>query len=86
MRHERITVNPAVMVGKPVIKGTRILVHFILSKLGAGMTIAEIIADYPRLTPEDIFAAAAYAADVIGNEDIFLATPSRQISSDKVTT
>ncbi len=62
MFHERIEINPAIMFGKPVIKGTRITVEHIMRKLGAGMTIPEIIVDHPHLTPDDIHAAAAFAA------------------------
>jgi uncharacterized protein (DUF433 family) len=63
MTHDRIDINPDVMFGKPVIKGTRITVEHILRKLAGGMTIGEILADHPHLTPEDIYAAAACAAD-----------------------
>ncbi len=67
----RIEVNPEVMLGKPVILGTRITVELILRRLSEGATAADLIADYPRLTPEDIHAALAYAADVVAHEDIF---------------
>lgn len=80
MKHERITVDPRVMVGKPVIKGTRITVESILRKLGAGMTLAEILDAHPHLTPEDVYAAAAYAADTIANEEIILAGPGNAVS------
>ncbi|MCQ3931112.1 MAG: DUF433 domain-containing protein [Chloroflexi bacterium] len=63
MKHERITVNPRVMVGKPVIRGTRLPVEQILRELGDGLTISELIEAHPRLTPDDIYAAIAYAAD-----------------------
>src|SRR5262249_47636124 len=61
--HERIEVNPAVMLGKPVIRGTRITVELILGKLAEGATEAELLDGYPRLTAKDIRAAKAYAAD-----------------------
>ena len=70
MVHERIEVNPKVMVGKPVIRGTRVTVELILRKLGAGMTEDEIIADHPRLTIEDIRAAQAFAADYLADEEL----------------
>jgi uncharacterized protein (DUF433 family) len=57
-RHDRIALDPAVMLGKPVIRGTRITVVQILRELGAGMTVEEILAAHPRLTAEDIRAAA----------------------------
>lgn len=63
MKHERIAVDPAVMVGKPVIKGTRITVQQILEELAGGMDSAAIIDAHPHLTTDDIYAAAAYAAD-----------------------
>jgi uncharacterized protein (DUF433 family) len=70
MSHERIEINPEVMGGKPVIAGTRIPVETILRKLGAGVADEEILADHPRLTPEDIRAAQAFAADYIADEDL----------------
>lgn len=73
MAHERIEINPEVMGGKPVIRGTRIPVELILRKLGAGMYIAAIIADHPRLTPADIQAAQAFAADYLADEEVTFA-------------
>jgi uncharacterized protein (DUF433 family) len=70
--HERIEVNPAVMLGKPVIRGTRITVELILRKLGEGATEAELLDGYPRLTPEDIRAAQGYAADVLAAGEAIL--------------
>ena len=70
MVHERIEINPKVMVGKPVIRGTRLTVELILRKLGAGMTADEIIADHPRLTIKDIRAAQAFAADYLADEEL----------------
>lgn len=74
-RHERIVVNPRIMVGKPTIKGTRITVELILRKLGAGMTPEEILKDHPHLTPDDIRAAQAFAADYLADEAVVLAEP-----------
>jgi uncharacterized protein (DUF433 family) len=54
MSHERIEINPEIMAGKPVIRGTRIPVETVLRKLGAGMTADAILADHPRLTRDDI--------------------------------
>ena len=54
--HERIEINPLIMGGKPVIRGTRAPVETVLRKLGAGLTPEAIVADHPRLTPEDIRA------------------------------
>jgi uncharacterized protein (DUF433 family) len=67
-RHPRISVDPAVMLGKPVIRGTRITVELILRKLSEGATMEYFQDAYPRLTPDDIRAAAAYAADMIADE------------------
>ena len=57
MTHDRIEINPEIMGGKPVIRGTRIPVEIVLRKLGAGMTVDAILADHPRLTRDDILAA-----------------------------
>jgi uncharacterized protein (DUF433 family) len=70
MANERIERNPAIMGGKPVVRGTRIPVELVLRKLGAGMPIEAILADHPRLTPEDIRAAQAFAADDLSEEDV----------------
>ena len=63
-RHPRISIDPAVMVGKACIKGTRITVELILRLLGEGCSIADVIDDYPHLEREDIMAALAYAAEL----------------------
>lgn len=65
---ERIVIDPAIMVGKPVIKGTRIPVSLILNLLASGADNAEILKDYPDLADQDIHAAIAYAADRIDRE------------------
>ena len=69
---DRIEVNPDVMLGKPVILGTRIPVELIVRKLGEGATEADLLDAYPRLTQEDIRAALAYAADSLAHETIVL--------------
>jgi uncharacterized protein (DUF433 family) len=69
-RHERINVNPNIMFGKPVIKGTRITVEQILRKLALGMTLEQIMEDHPRLTVDDIRAAEAFAADYLADEEV----------------
>jgi uncharacterized protein (DUF433 family) len=61
MTHDRIEINPEIMAGKPVIRGTRIPVETVLRELGAGMTTDAILADHPRLTREDILAAQSFA-------------------------
>ena len=70
MFHERITIDPKVMFGKPVIKGTRVSVELILRKMGEGMTDEQILQHHPHVTIEDIRAAAAFAADHLAGEDI----------------
>jgi uncharacterized protein (DUF433 family) len=77
MPHERIEINPTIMFGKPVIKGTRITVEHVLRKLAGGMTIADITADHPHLTPDDIYAAVAFAADYLAQEEIVFADGQR---------
>jgi len=58
---ERITIHPKVMVGKPVIKGTRLTVEYILNLLAHGATVAEILEEYEGLTPEDVQACLLFA-------------------------
>lgn len=70
MAHEnRIEISPKIMLGKPVIRGTRIPVELILRKLGEGATEAELLDAYPRLTREDIRAAMIYAANALAHEE-----------------
>ncbi len=57
MKHDRIEINPEVMAGKPVIRGTRIPVDMILRKLGAGLSLEEILEDHPHITAEDVRTA-----------------------------
>lgn len=66
---ERITANPKVMLGKPVIKGTRITVELILRKIAGGYSFDEILEMYPHITKEDILACVGYAVSVIESED-----------------
>ncbi len=65
MAHDRIECNPAVMLGKPVIRGTQITVEHILRELGGGATAEALLRDHPRLERGDIDAALAYAADYL---------------------
>ncbi len=67
----RIVVDPKVMVGKPVIKGTRIPVYEIIHRVAQGWTFEDIIEDYPRITKEDIKAALMYASELVEGEDVF---------------
>lgn len=69
---DRVVTNPAIMLGKPVIKGTRITVELILRKLSEGMSIEQLLASYQHLSREDILAALTYASDLIANEEIII--------------
>jgi len=71
-RRDRIEINRKVMLGKPVIAGTRIPVEMVLRKLAAGMSVEAVLRDYPRLTREDVQAALSYASEAVGQEDILL--------------
>jgi uncharacterized protein (DUF433 family) len=68
---QRLIIDPRVMTGKPVIRGTRIPVELIVRMLAQGIPEDEILQEYPRLQPEDIRAALAYAAQVLAHEDVF---------------
>ena len=67
---ERIVINPQIMVGKPVVRGTRIPVELIVRMLAQGISENEILSEYPRLQQEDIRAALGYAAQTLAHEDI----------------
>ena len=69
---KRITADPKIMLGKPVIKGTRITVELILRKLSEGMNVNEVLEAYPHLKKEDIMAVLSYSADVISREEIIV--------------
>jgi uncharacterized protein (DUF433 family) len=67
---DRIEVNPDVMLGKPVIRGTRIPVELILRKLSDGASEADLLEAYPQLIRDDIHAAMRYAADALAHEEV----------------
>jgi len=69
-RASRIVVDPKVMLGKPVIRGTRITVEVVLEKLAAGLTVEKILEDYPRLRRKVILAVLEYASHAVGAEEI----------------
>lgn len=69
---DRILIDPKIMRGKPVIRGTRIPVELIVRKLSEGATEAELLDAYPALTPEDVRAALAYAANAVAHEETIL--------------
>jgi uncharacterized protein (DUF433 family) len=78
LAHPRIEINPDIMFGKPVIKGTRITVEHLLRKLAGGMWIEQILHDHPHLAPDDVYATAAFAADYMAQEDIVFAGAQHQ--------
>ena len=69
--HPSLAIDPDVLLGKPVIRGTRLSVEFIIGLLADGWTEAEIVANYPGVAHEDILACLAYARDALGAEKIF---------------
>ncbi|MDX2288728.1 MAG: DUF433 domain-containing protein [Hyphomicrobiaceae bacterium] len=69
MPHDRISCNPNVMMGKPVIKGMRVTVEVLLRRLGKGVSVEELMAEY-KLSREDILAAQTFAADYLRDESI----------------
>lgn len=66
-----VEINPQVMMGKPVIKGTRITVEMVLESLSAGETVENLLEAYPRLTKEAILAALSFAAEALKGEKIY---------------
>jgi uncharacterized protein (DUF433 family) len=68
---EHISVDPKVLVGKPVVKGTRLAVELIIDLLGKGWTQEQILDSYPNLTAEDIRACLAYASEVLHVERVY---------------
>lgn len=69
---ERIHIDPSVMMGKPVIRGTRITVELILRKLAEGSSESDLLEDYPHLAIDDIRAAVAYGAASVAHEQVVL--------------
>jgi uncharacterized protein (DUF433 family) len=69
---ERITVDANVLAGKPIIKGTRIAVEFVIDLLGRGWTVEQVLREYDHLSREDVQACLAYAGDVLKSERVYL--------------
>ena len=67
---QHIQRNPEILLGKPIIKGTRISVELIMRKLAGGYSFEDVLKAYPHITKEQVAAACEYAADVIANEEI----------------
>jgi uncharacterized protein (DUF433 family) len=73
---DRIITDPATMLGKPVVRGTRITVELVLRKLSQGATEVDLLDAYPHLTQADIRAAIKYAADVVAHEEVLTSGPT----------
>lgn len=69
--NERIIIDPKILVGKPVIKGTRLAVEFIIELLAQGWAESEIMRNYPGITHEDIAACLMYASQILKSEKIY---------------
>jgi uncharacterized protein (DUF433 family) len=69
---DRITFNPKILAGKPLIKGTRISVEYLLELLASGMQIEEILLELPHIDKEDVLAAINYAANALKHEELIL--------------
>ncbi len=72
--HDRIEINPRIMLGKPVIRGTRIPVELIVRKMAEGADEKALLQAYPNLTLQDVHAALRYAADSLAHEEVVLST------------
>ena len=70
--HDRIEINPKIMLGKPVIRGSRITVELILRRIGEGADVKALLESYPNLTQEDVHASLRYAADALAHEEVLL--------------
>jgi uncharacterized protein (DUF433 family) len=77
---DRIEINPKVMMGKPVIRGTRLTVALILRKLSEGADEEDLMEAYPKLTREDIQAAIRYAADTLAHEETIILSSTKRVA------
>ena len=68
---DRITINPAILAGKPIVRGTRLSVEFLIGLLAQGWDEAEILRNYPGLTHEDLLACLAYAEEMLRTERVY---------------
>jgi uncharacterized protein (DUF433 family) len=68
--NERICIDPGICHGKPVIRGTRVLVSTVLGALAGGDSFEDVLADYPNITREDVYAALAFAGDLARFEEL----------------
>ena len=74
MVNERIVVDPNILVGKPIVKGTRISVELVLKRLAQDLTVEGLLESYPRLTREDIRACIEYAQALVEGEQVYTET------------
>lgn len=77
---DRIEINPKVMRGKPVIRGTRLTVELILRKLSEGAGEEDLMEAYPRLSRQDIQAAIRYAADTLAHEETIILSSTKRVA------
>jgi uncharacterized protein (DUF433 family) len=68
---QRIVLDPAILAGKPVVRGTRLSVEFVIGLMADGWNEADILKNYPGLTHDDVAACLAYARDVLNSERVF---------------
>lgn len=71
MDHPRIALAPDVLAGKPVVRGTRLAVEFVVGLMADGWSEADILQNYPGITHEDVLACLAYARDMLGSEKVY---------------
>ena len=71
---ERVEINPRILVGKPIIKGTRIAVEFVIELLGRGWSVEQILEEFDHLSREDIQACLVYAGETLKSERVYLAS------------
>jgi uncharacterized protein (DUF433 family) len=67
----RITLDPNILAGKPVVRGTRLSVEFVIGLMAEGWSEAEILSNYPEITHDDIISCLAYARDMLSSEKVF---------------
>jgi uncharacterized protein (DUF433 family) len=71
LEHPRITLDPEVLAGKPVIRGTRLSVEFVIGLMADGWSEADILENYPGITHHSIIACLSYARDILSSEKVF---------------
>jgi uncharacterized protein (DUF433 family) len=82
---DRITLDEKILAGKPIVKGTRIAVEFVIDLLGRGWTTQQILAKYDHLDPEDVRACRAYASDLLKSERVY-ASPAPETGQNASAT